>query len=66
MPKLDVELHGVPLTGSCEDGAPATVLLTVTPSPEEDVEHIPTGVLDEIAQMRKLPPLSIPTAEARP
>ena len=55
-PKLEDELHGVSRIGTCEDGAPTTVLLTVTPSPEEDVEDVPVGVLDEVAQLRELPP----------
>ena len=56
-PKLDVDVDGVPLAGSCEDGAPATVLLTdISPSPGEGVEDVPTGVIDEVAPMRELPP----------
>ena len=49
-PRLEDELHGVSRLGTCEDGAPATVLLTATPSPEEDAVDIPIGVVDEVAR----------------
>ena len=55
-PKRDVDVDGVSLIGSCEDGTPAPVLLTVTPGPEEVVEDVLTGVPDEVASLRRLPP----------